>query len=223
MTTLDLYAESEKAAEEPEEHRRSLLRLLHLEPEFCKRQLVRLTVIAAFGVVISAVILGFFYNHILDQLVGSSSPLMLLPEEIEELSQALPGLYKTLALWLLLLSIVSCITTLTAGFFMVSKLAGPLVRLKHAVAKLGDGDLSVHVELRKGDEFQDLAQDLNSTLARIQLMVMASKENLALIEELQNDVLKDERLALAAEGLHDALGYFQTVEPPAADSDETQL
>ncbi len=194
---------------------------LALEPDFYKRQLSRLLLLALVSVVLSSVILAFFYSHLLDQLAVSGTSQHYLPDELEQLSDSLPGLVQTLAIWIVVLSIVTGVSTVFTGIFMLARLAGPLYRLKKSVARLGEGDLSVLVELRDGDEFHDLADDLNGAAARIQLMVMACKENLALMEQAQREEINDERLDSAIQGLEQALTYFNTVDPFAPPAKDT--
>ncbi len=193
--------------------RRRWWRTIALEPQFYKRQLSRLLLLAFITVVLSSVVLAYFYNNMISLLMSSESSLQYLPDELEHLSDSLPGLFNTLLIWIAVLSVVTGITTVFTGIFMLTRLAGPLYRLKKAVARLGEGDLSIHVVLRDGDEFDDLADDLNGAAARIQLMVMACKENLAIIETLQAEDIQNERLQQSIDGVRHALTYFDTVAP----------
>ena len=85
------------------------------------------------------------------------------------------------------------------SIFVSHKIAGPVYRLKRSLEQITAGDLALRVHLRKGDDLQDLADQLNLLTAEMQQFV---------------STLADESSALA--GQIDALEEWVDAESPAA-------
>jgi nitrogen fixation/metabolism regulation signal transduction histidine kinase len=69
----------------------------------------------------------------------------------------------------IMLSIVVLI--LAASFFTITfsnRVAGPAFRIRYALKQIKEGDYSVRVQLRKGDQLQDLAEDLNQFIVELE-------------------------------------------------------
>lgn len=47
------------------------------------------------------------------------------------------------------------------GILLTHKVAGPLVRIRAALAEMIQGNFDIHLRLRKGDALTDLAEDVN--------------------------------------------------------------
>lgn len=47
------------------------------------------------------------------------------------------------------------------GLYLTHKMVGPMVRIKKALEDIGQGDFAVRVNLRRADEFQDVALWIN--------------------------------------------------------------
>lgn len=65
--------------------------------------------------------------------------------------------------------VLLCIIVVTAFFsiFLTHKVAGPLYRLKACAKELEQGNVSIRVRLRKGDELQDLAESTDRGIMAI--------------------------------------------------------
>jgi len=55
--------------------------------------------------------------------------------------------------------------------FVSHRIAGPLVRLKNYMRKVGEGDLSVELQFRKNDEIHDVADTFNIMVAGLRKLM----------------------------------------------------
>lgn len=58
------------------------------------------------------------------------------------------------------------LSLLTVGF--TNRIAGPIVRIHDTVRQVLEGDYSVRVALRRGDQLKGLAQDLNALVVKLE-------------------------------------------------------
>ena len=56
------------------------------------------------------------------------------------------------------------------------KIAGPIYVFSREIAKLGQGDLTAHISLRRKDMFQDTATEMNDDFAALRSRVVALKD-----------------------------------------------
>ena len=70
-------------------------------------------------------------------------------------------------------------------------MAGPIYRLEKVAEQIGKGDLSFDVRLRKGDEFQELADAIDT-------MVKKLRERVSIIKEVASDLIKKQETLLNA-------------------------
>jgi len=62
------------------------------------------------------------------------------------------------------------------------KIAGPIYVFSREVAKLGDGDLTAHISLRRKDMFKDAAAEMNDSFAALRSRIVTLKELTAKLE-----------------------------------------
>ena len=55
------------------------------------------------------------------------------------------------------------------GIRQTHKVAGPLLRIHGAVQRMAQGDLNIHLKLRKGDALVELAEAINALAASLRL------------------------------------------------------
>ena len=69
------------------------------------------------------------------------------------------------------------------------------------------GKLATVIHVRDGDELTDIAEDINDSSARLQIMVMSMKDNLDMIDgcDLPTET------ALHLETIRENLAYFETI------------
>ena len=77
------------------------------------------------------------------------------------------GLLNTV-FWLMLLELVVLAPLFFWGAILLThKVAGPLVRIRAALAQLNEGRFDTHITLRKGDALVELADDINRLAASL--------------------------------------------------------
>jgi len=187
---------------------------IKVERGFRWRQARLVLVLVLFSVISSTVALGFFYDNLLDQFTGGDLPLYFAPEEMELLSSRIPGIRETVFKWFLVLAGLNGMVTLLAVMVVTHKLGGPLYRLKQDLARIGQGDLTVNVTLRKGDEFQELAESLNDTVARLQVMIMGIRDNVKAIRNIELEGKQQAQLEVHLRSIEDQVGYFKLTDIP---------
>lgn len=68
-----------------------------------------------------------------------------------------------------------------ASIFMSHKIAGPIYKLKSYLAEVREGGANYPLSFRKGDNFSDLAKDVNSTITYLR---EKREEELEYLEEV---------------------------------------
>jgi methyl-accepting chemotaxis protein len=69
------------------------------------------------------------------------------------------------------------------SIFITHKIAGPLYRLKKSLTEVAEGNLDVTVKLRKWDDLQDLAQQVNQLIDELRTFVTALKSDYVMLSE----------------------------------------
>ncbi len=100
----------------------------------------------------------------------------------------------TLAVWFAFIIIV----VVFFGIFFSHRIAGPLKHLEDSMARIGRGDFTKYVKIRKKDEFKDLIDVFNKMVISLRQLVLKDrsilKEISMKVENLSNQ-LKKETLA----------------------------
>ncbi len=90
--------------------------------------------------------------------------------------------------------------TLMRNFFLLSpfifiltllfshRIAGPIYRIEKSLGEVAKGNLALKIRLRKGDELQDLAAVINSTIENLKQSTLLNKEIAAKIQEDLHDI-----------------------------------
>jgi methyl-accepting chemotaxis protein len=63
------------------------------------------------------------------------------------------------------------------SIFITHKIAGPVYRFKKVLAEISAGNLDITIKLRKYDDLQDLAEDMNTVVADLREFVRALKND----------------------------------------------
>jgi hypothetical protein len=103
------------------------------------------------GLLVFAVLTGVYYLAVHRAADGGSRPELLL-------SILPPLLLNDLAIMALVIIV---------GIFTTHRIAGPIYRLESDIERTLSGERGVHVRLRKGDAFPDLAEKVNQLIERI--------------------------------------------------------
>jgi methyl-accepting chemotaxis protein len=87
------------------------------------------------------------------------------------------------------------------------KIAGPVFVFSREIAKLGRGDLTAEVQLRQTDMFQDVACEINESLAALNVKISKVKRIATMLESAQADQQAHRELLKA---LHSELAELTT-------------
>ncbi|MDD4203395.1 MAG: methyl-accepting chemotaxis protein [Candidatus Omnitrophica bacterium] len=94
---------------------------------------------------------------------------MLLGEKLANVypQARLAGILKSANLKLLLNILVLTPFVIIAGIVLSHRIAGPIYRLKQDLEAVKQGKYSLRIQLRKKDEFQDLAKAINTVIEEL--------------------------------------------------------
>lgn len=70
------------------------------------------------------------------------------------------------------------------------KIAGPVYRISRDLGEIAKGNLALKIRLRKGDELQDLATEINNMTSKLGSTISSNKEALAGINKELEDIKK---------------------------------
>lgn len=166
--------------------KRSWLNGLYIERKFRLRHILRLLALSLFNVCISAIALSMFYQELMNVLLSVDSPFALMPDEMADISNQIPGLHETLVLWIGSLAGIIGLVTLIGGYMITQKVVGPVHNLKKKLNLVLKGDLTVGIKLRKGDEYQDIADAVNQMVMNKRDVITCFDAELKHIETLDN-------------------------------------
>lgn len=77
------------------------------------------------------------------------------------------------------------------GLVLSNRIAGPLYRINRFIQKISRGNYNNHLELRRGDELQDLSRMLNHLSSRLKSENIQRREKVGAIKE-KTEILKSE-------------------------------
>lgn len=99
-----------------------------------------------------------------------------------------------------------------ASIFVSHKIAGPVYRFEQSVKSITEGDLTLRIKLRKGDEMTELADMFNHMTATVEGFVSRGKIHTARLREVVTRLQKGEKVDQATIGtLSEILGDLETV------------
>jgi methyl-accepting chemotaxis protein len=99
--------------------------------------------------------------------------------------------------------ILLMIVVTVISFFISHKFAGPVHRISKASKDVGEGNLNLRVNLRRGDEFINLVDDFNQMVKSLHILIVKEREQVNLatgkIKEISKDI-KDKDLTAQDKG-----------------------
>jgi|GEM_PF-2107031 len=113
-----------------------------------------------------------FYNNTITQIAGSET------------------LYKVVIPVFLVVELIGLMLIFYVSLYISHRMAGPIYRLEKSVLKIGGGDFSFEVKVRKDDEFQDLASRLNEMSLSLKSKLVPAFEELNELRESSETMLK---------------------------------
>ena len=88
---------------------------------------------------------------------------------------------------------IACVILLfgALSIYVTHKIAGPMYRLKKSIAEITDGNLEVHITLRKGDDLKDLAEHVNMLTGEMRNFVSRLKLDYDLLSDYSKQIEQD--------------------------------
>jgi nitrogen fixation/metabolism regulation signal transduction histidine kinase len=86
----------------------------------------------------------------------------------DSLREALSARNKKLLIYIMLSIVVLILGASLLTITFSNRVAGPAFRIRYALKQIKEGDYSVRVQLRKGDQLKDLADDLNQFIVELE-------------------------------------------------------
>lgn len=92
-------------------------------------------------------------------------------------------------------SILAVAITFGLALFFSHFIAGPIYRFEKTLEQMRDGNLNIHVRLRKNDELQEVADTFNQALASLRNKVKQDREKIYACLDRANEVVQQLRQA----------------------------
>jgi len=178
---------------------------------FQAREIRRVIFLTLIYLLVTTVLLGVFYNHMLGELISGNSPLLFASEDMNLVNEAVPPLGAVLARWLIAMMVVNVILTVALGIYITRKLGHPLMAIRRTLREVSSGNLDVRLRESDNSEFGELSEELQGALTVIRNQVAEAKASIAEGE--------DGDTAAALTNARNALNYFQvdSMEVPSND------
>jgi methyl-accepting chemotaxis protein len=69
------------------------------------------------------------------------------------------------------------LAVIVVSIFISHEVAGPLIHLEKSMLKIGQGDMTEKIHLRKGDEFKEIAQMFNDMTANMKNLIVQDRDH----------------------------------------------
>jgi len=174
-------------------HRR---RIVYIEKSFQRQFIIRFCFVALVAMAAASTII---YLLSMDTVTASYSSSHLV---LEKTSAAIVA---TLVMTNLAVLVAFIIVTIFVTLYVSFKIGGPLYRFKQDLALLGQGRLAKRIHLRKTDQLQQFASELNSMAEDLEARVRRLQEGIGQLKELTEGQDWDrEGVKKAVDSLHEA-------------------
>ncbi len=128
------------------------------------------------GIVLSITVTSVLYFKLSNVEFEGDVPFYYIPEGAAQEAVEVPTAFDVLLPGLLICGAIMIFLTLLIGLFISHRIGGPITSLQRSIREMGRGDLLTPIRVRKGDEFQDLAEDLMEMVAGIKEPIRKAQE-----------------------------------------------
>ncbi len=178
---------------------------------FQAREIRRVIAFATLYLILTTIMLGVFYHHMLGQLVSGKAPMLFVSEDMAMLNEQIPSLSSVLGQWIVMMMVMNIIVTSMISIYIIRKLGQPLMAVKRALREIGEGKLNVRMRASDDDEFGEITQALANAVQSINRHVATAKNEMDQIESLrQQPAANAEELDTSLTNCKIALDYFVT-------------
>ncbi len=184
---------------------------LFRDKTFQMRLIRRVMLLAGIFILISTVVLGIFYHHLLGEIVAGTSPMLFASDELARLNEQVPGLATVLGRWLVAMLVINAVLTAAIGVYISRKLGSPLLAIRRALNEMSEGNLDVRLRAGDSREFAEITDALNAAVATIQEKV-GEAQNQVSATQTGSAQIEHADLREALRNCHSVLQYFNTGE-----------
>lgn len=177
---------------------------------FQAREVRRVIKLSLVYLLITTVLLGVFYNHMLGELTSGNSPLLFASEDMNLVNEAIPPLGAVLLRWMLVMLVVNVLVTAAISIYIMRKLGHPLLAMRRALREVASGNLYVQLRETDSKDFGELSNELKAALAVVRNQVAEAKYS---IEDADGDS------EAALKNVENALNFFQVDAANSASND----
>ena len=178
---------------------------------FQAREIRRVIAFATLYLVITTVMLGAMYHHMLGQLVSGNAPMLFVSEDMNMLNEQIPSMASVLGRWIVMMLIVNVIVTSCISMYIIRKLGQPILAVKRALNEIGEGNLNVRLRANDDKEFAEVAQALQSAVVSINRQIAEAKGEMANLQELQKQPAANaDQVTESLQNCSNALDFFTT-------------
>ena len=179
---------------------------------FQAREVRRVIMLSLVYLLVTTVLLGLFYNHMLGELTSGNSPLLFASEDMNLVNEAIPPLGAVLLRWMLVMLVVNVLVTAAISIYIMRKLSHPLMAMRRALKEVAAGNLDVRLRETDSKDFGELSNELKAALAVVRNHVAEAKFS---IEDANGDS------EAALKNVESALNFFQVDAANSASNDST--
>ncbi len=179
---------------------------------FQAREVRRVIKLSLVYLLVTTVLLGLFYNHMLGELTSGNSPLLFASEDMNLVNEAIPPLGAVLVRWMVIMLVVNVLVTAAVSIYIMRKLGHPLLAMRRALQEVSAGNLDVRLRATDSKDFGELSNELKAALAVVRNQVADAK---ASIEDANGDS------EAALRNVENALNFFQVDAANSASNDSS--
>lgn len=180
------------------------------------REIRRVIGLSLIYLIVTTVLVGFFYHQLLGRFLEGMAPLLFVSEDMALANEAIPALGSVLTKWLIAMLVVNVLITFCLGIYISRTLGRPILAIKRALNEIGNGNLEVKLRSTDSKEFGEICTALNKAMHSIRLQISSAKDNVSEATRLQqantqaNTVAHNGELDIVLDNCREALDFFQT-------------
>ncbi len=154
-------------------------RIYFIEKSFQTWFIVRFCFLVIAGALITMALLYFF---------ASKTTTVSFENTKAVVKSTADFIFPILIQTLIITTIIVALFTIMLTLYISHKIGGPIYRFKKELELIANGDFSAEFRIRKGDQFQDLAQLLNLAKKNLREEFLQLKQNLMELEASVNSL-----------------------------------
>jgi len=179
----------------------NIIAAIFRDKTFQAREIRRVIMLSTIYLLVTTVLLGLFYNHMLGALTSGTSPLLFASEDLGLVNEAVPPMATVLGRWLIAMLVINVLLTAALAIYITRKLGHPLMAIRRTLREVASGNLDVRLRESDNEEFGELASELKNALTVVRNQVAEAKASIDEADGGDSDA--------ALKNVANALNYFQ--------------